>query len=267
MKVALKARPNPNIEHYRKEDLDVAYSFTKELHKEIGTFIKAVVIFGSTARKSEGSVSDIDILVVIDDITVHLSNELINAYRIITQKIVAKVSTRLHITTLRFTSFWDYIRNSDPVGVNILRDGVALIDTGFFEPLQNLLKQGKIRPTEEAIWAYYVRAPNSLHNSRWHILQGVVDLYWAVIDSAHAALMHIGEIPPSPSHVADMLQSKLVKPRLLEAKYVMSMRKFYKLSKMIGHREIDKISGKEFDKYWKEAEEFVRRMKRLIDVK
>ena len=55
---------------------------------------------------------------------------------------------------MRFTSFWEYIRNGDPVGINILRDGVAIIDTGFFDPLQALLKKGRIRPTSESIWTY-----------------------------------------------------------------------------------------------------------------
>ena len=146
----------------------------------------------------------------------------------------------------------------------MLRDGVALIDSGFFKPLQVLLRRGKIRPSEESIWTYYVRAPSTLHNAKWHIMQATVDLYWAVIDSAHAALMKHGEIPPSPDHVADLLESKLVKNKLLEKKYVTMMRNFYKLSKMITHRQISEIKGAQFDKYHKDASDFVGRMKRYI---
>ncbi len=51
MMVEIDRKINPNIELYRKEDLDIAYKFTKDLHKELGTFIKAVVLFGSSARK------------------------------------------------------------------------------------------------------------------------------------------------------------------------------------------------------------------------
>ena len=64
-------------------------------------------------------------------------------------------SEKLHITTLKFTSFWEYIRAGDPVGVNILREGMALIDSGFFEPMQQLLIQGKMRPSPEAVWVYF----------------------------------------------------------------------------------------------------------------
>jgi len=267
MKFSIEKKVNPNIERYSKDDLDLAYEFAKELHKEVGTFIKAVVIFGSAARKTETKGSDVDLLVVIDDLSVNLNQELVEAYRIILQRIIVKVSTRLHITSLRFTSFWDYTRNGDPIGINILRDGVAIIDSGFFEPLQVLLRSGRIRPTPESIWTYFMKAPNTLHNSKWHIMQAVVDLYWAVIDSAHAALMKLGEIPPSPNHVADLMDEKMVRKGLVSHKYVVIMRNFYRLSKMIAHRQIAEIKGEEFDKYFKDAEIFVTKMREFIDTK
>jgi len=157
------------------------------------------------------------------------------------------------------------MRAGDPVGINILRDGVALIDSGFFEPLQALLKKGKIRPTSESIWTYYIRAPNTLHNSKWHLLQATLDMYWAVIDAAHAALMKHGEIPPTPEHVADLLEQKLVKKKLLEHKYVLIMRHFYKIMKGIVHREIKEIKGSDYDKYYKTAEDFVKRMREFVE--
>jgi uncharacterized protein (UPF0332 family) len=166
---------------------------------------------------------------------------------------------------MTFTSFWEYAKAGDPVVVNILRDGVALYDTGFFEPLQRLLKQGRIRPSEESVWRYFGRAPRTLTNSRWHLMQATLDLYWAVIDAAHAALMRMNKIPPTPEHVADLLEKVFVKKKLLEAKYVQTMKKFYRVSKMITHREIKEIRGEEYEKYLKEASAFVQRMKVLIE--
>ena len=265
MKFDLPRREHPNLEKYEKYDVDTSYRFANEIYKELGGLIKAVVIFGSSARKKTTAKSDIDILVIIDDTTVSLNPEVVEAYRIIVNKTIVKVSTRLHITTLRFTSFWEYIRNGDPIGINILRDGVALIDSGFFEPLQVLLKKGKIRPTAESIWTYYIRAPNTLHNSKWHLLQATLDLYWGVIDAAHAVLMKHGVIPPTPEHVADLLENKLVKKKLLERKYVSIMRHFYTLMKGITHREVKEITGKEYDEYYKAAEDFVERMREFIE--
>lgn len=265
MKFDLPRREHPNLEKYERHDVDLAYRFANELYSEMGSLIRGVVIFGSSARKTTTAKSDVDILVIIDDLMLSLSPEVLEAYRVIVNRLIVKVSTRLHITTLRFTAFWEYMKNGDPIGINILRDGVALIDAGFFEPLQVLLKKGRIRPTSESIWTYYIRAPNTLHNSKWHIMQATLDLYWSVIDAAHAALMQHGEIPPTPEHVADLLEQKLVKKKLLEQKYVATMRHFYKLMKMIVHREIKEIKGEEYDRYYKAAEDFVNRMRQFIE--
>jgi len=265
MKFDIPRKEHPNLERYYKEDIDTSYKFANEIYKELGSLIRAVVIFGSTARRTKQPGGDIDVLVIIDDLVMSMSPEVVEAYRIIVQNAIVRISTKLHVTTMRFTSFWEYMRNGDPVAINLLRDGVALIDSGFFDPMQVLLKRGKIRPTQESIWTYYARAPNTLHNSKWHLLQAVIDLYWAVVDSAHAALMKVGEIPPTPEHVADLMEQKLVKRKMLEHKYVLIMRNFYRLMKMVTHREIVEIKGEEFERYYKIAEDFVNRMRRIIE--
>ena len=261
-------RENPVLALYNQADRDLARQFAQKLYKECGNLLKAVVLFGSAAtREKRSKASDVDVLVVIDDVTIQLSHEMITTYRIIAEKAVIDTSPRIHLTTLRLSSFWEYVRAGDPVGINILRDGLALLDTGFFDPLQMLLRQGRIRPTQESVWNYYMRAPTTLHNSKWHIMQATLDLYWAAIDSAHAALMTLGDIPPSPDHVADMLEEKLVKRKLLEAHYVHAMRFLYNLSKMIVHREIKEIKGEEYSKYQKMAEDFVDRMRKIVEKK
>ena len=251
---------------YPKKQLDIAYKFSARLHKEMGPLIKAIVLFGSSV-KSEKTAKDIDILVILDDTEFEFTREIIHTYRIIVQKIVASVSEEIHLTSLKFTNFWEYVRNGDPLAVNILRDGKPILDKGFIDPLQRLLVRGRIRPSKESVYNYLSRAPMTLLNSQWHIMQAVMDLYWAVIDSAHAALMSINEIPPSPEHVSDMIQEKLVKPGLLNKKYVKIVRNFYSLSKMINHRDIKEIPGHNYDQYYKEAFEFVDAMRKFVEKK
>ena len=224
-----------------------------------------VVVFGSTVRRDNTEKSDIDVLVVSNDATFVIDQPLIEVYRVIVDQVLLKTSTKLHVTSMTFTSFWEFARAGDPVVVNILRDGVALYDKGFFDPLQRLLKHGRIRPSEESIWKYFGRAPKTLTNARWHLLQATLDLYWAVIDAAHAALMRQNVVPPTPDHVSEELNRTFVKKRMLEKKYVDTMTKFYSLSKKITHREIQQISGEEFERYYKEADSFIKRMKKLID--
>ena len=248
---------------YEKKDIDLAYKFAKEVHKEFGYFIKAIVLFGSSATGKETTEGDIDILLVVDDVTYSMTGEVVETYRIIVENLILKVSKKIHVTTLKFTSFWDYIRVGDPVGLNILRDGVALIDTGFFTPLQFLLFSGKVRPSSESMMSYMARAPQALQNSRWHLLQGTLDLYWAVIDSAQAAIMKSGRLPPTPARVSEQLQH-LVKEGLIykEAPKVMDM--FYKLSKNILHKKTTDISGKDYEFYYKKSKEFVDNLKKYV---
>ncbi len=253
---------------YPTEEFEIARKFAKLLYKEFGDLLRAVILFGSVAREKMATEKDIDVLIILDDVRIVLTKELIQTYRIILEKIVAEVDPRrLHIQTMKFTSFWEYVRVGDPVAINILRYGVALIDTGFFDPLQALLDEGRIRPSKESIYTYFTMAPSSLHRSKQHVLTAMIDLYWATIDAAHAALMQMGEIPPSPEHVADMLEDKLVKKKLIKKEYATIMRRLYYIFKQITHRKISEIDGKEYDIYQKQATRFVKEMQKFIEKK
>ncbi|MCD6464217.1 hypothetical protein J7L02_01700, partial [Candidatus Woesearchaeota archaeon] len=258
------------------QDTKLVYEFAKKIKQELGDFIKAIILFGSYARniqsqtltkqsdKTSEKINDIDILIIIDDINFAITKELAEAYRLLVEKTIAQVSQKLHVTTFRFTSFWEYVRVSDPVAVNILRDGIPIFDIGFFEPLQILLYQGRIRPSVEAIYAYYNRAPRSLQRGKDYLLMAVIELYWAVMDSAHAVLMKFGEVPPSPEHVASIMKQRLVKESLISKQDVLIVENFYKLMKQITTKQKTFITGREFDKLLSQAQSFVDKMKKFL---
>ncbi len=193
-----------------------------------------------------------------------MSDELTQAYRIIVQNTASQVSSRLHITTMKLTNFWEYLRNGDPIVVNMLRDGIPLYDTGFFEPVQQLLFDGRIRPTKESVYNYYARAPLTINNADWHVTQAGIDLYWAVIDAAHAALMHAGCIAPTPSHVSDLLDSTFVKKGMLHKKHIRTISVLYELNKDILHKKRATLSGKEYDELRRQASEFIDAVRKII---
>ena len=165
---------------------------------------------------------------------------------------------------MKFTSFWEYVRAGDPVATNILRYGIALVDTGFFDPLQMLLDQGRIRPTPESIANYFAMSPSSLSQSKAKLMGAGIDLYWCVINSAHAALMHHGEVPPSPEHVVDVMKATLVKDKKISAESVKTMDEVYKLFKDITIGSKREFTGKEYDIYSKKAEKFMKEMDKYI---
>ena len=267
MKFTVRQKKHPNVPKYRSTDYDFAKKFAEKMHKELDTFVKAVILFGSTAREERPAYGerDIDVLIIIDDLTQILSKEVIQSYRVITEQIASKVSRRMHITTLKMTSFWEFIRNGDPIAINMLRDGVPLYDAGIFAPLQELLFQGRIRPTKESIWLYFARAPATINNANWHVLQATLDLYWAVVDAAHAAIMKMGEVPPTPSHLSRMITQRLVKPGHVHKKYADMMDFFYKLQKQITHRELQQVTGKQYDAWLKQAHDFVKAMQKVVE--
>ena len=265
MQSEIKPKKIENTQKYPEDDLDYAYRFSAELTKEVGKFVKGVILFGSNARKKGKPAHDIDMLIVLDDISIYMSKEFVQTYRIIVDNLIAKVSKRLHITTFKYSSFWEYVRNGDPLAINILRDGVPIVDREFFRPLQLLLYQGRIRPRKEAVWNYYYKSNQNMQGSKYKMISAVMDLYWAVIDASHSALMRLNEIPPSPNHVHEMIAEKLIKTNLIEKKYSNTAKRFFDLSKKIEYREIKEIKGSDYDKYYKEADAYIQRMKKFIE--
>ena len=249
---------------YPEAEFKLAKDFSTKLYNEFGDFIKAIILFGSAAKKKK-KIEDIDILVIIDDVRIQFTEEIAQTYRIIAQKIIADIDPkRLHIQSMKFSSFWEYVRAGDPVATNVLRYGIALVDSNFFDPLQLLLDQGRIRPTPESISTYFALAPRSLGDADRHIMKAGIDLYWAVINSAHAALMHYGEVPPSPEHVAEIMRKTLIKDKKISATSAKTMEDMYKLYKDLTNRNKKTFTGKEYDTWKKRVDKFVTEMDKFI---
>jgi len=252
----------------RKEDIDydIAYDFAIKAYKQFKEIVKSIILFGSASRGDAVKKSDIDIIILIDDCTVNWDQELIAWYREELGKLIAKQKypKELHVNTVTLSVFWEELKAGEPVIINVLRYGRALIDFGgFFDPLKVLLAKGKIKPTPEAIFTTLRRAPDHIARAKYNILTSVEGFYWAMVDSAHGALMSVNEIPPSPEHVADMLNVVFVKPKKLERKYVDWFNELYRLSKDITHGNIVNIDGHVLEEQQRRTEDFVRKMIQL----
>ncbi|MFT4311758.1 MAG: nucleotidyltransferase domain-containing protein [Candidatus Woesearchaeota archaeon] len=263
-KIEKKVQPSQK-DKYHEQVLTTAYSFAKEAYGEFKEFTKAIVLFGSASRKTNDEQSDIDILIILDDTQIVLSKEVMETYKIICARLIQKISPQIHVTTLKYSTFFDYARQGDPIAINILRDGVALVDTGVFDPLQVLLYTGKIRPTEESIWNYYHRATRTLHNSRWHLHRAIEDLYWAVTDAAHAALMKAGVMPPTPEHISTLVHKHLVSKKILTTEHVKTIELFYTLHKKMEHKELGHVHSSQYEKYYGYATRVVEQVERYLE--
>lgn len=249
-----------------KTDYDIAYDFATKVYKQFQEAIKSIVLFGSAVKGETVVGSDIDILIVVDDCSIQWDQELIAWYREELAKITEKqeYAERIHVNTVTLSTFWEDVREGEPAAINIVRYGQPLIDFGgFFDPIKVLLAKGRIRPSPEAIFITLRRAPLHITRSKFDMTNSIEHLYWAMVDSAHAALMASNQIPPSPEHVPEMLDEIFVSKRLLEKKYVLWYKEMYELAHDIVHGTVRSMSGKDIDIVLARTIEFEKVMRNI----
>jgi len=255
------------LKNLNKKDYDIAYDFAIKAYKKFDKVVKSIVLFGSTSKGTEKEASDIDIIIIIDDCTIKWDDELIAWYREELKKLIAslKYPKKLHINTVTLSVFYEQMLHGEPVIINVIRYGIALVDFGgFFSPLKVLLAMGRIRPTPEAIYNTLNRAPAHLSRARFSLLAAVEAFYWAMVDSAHAALMAAGKTPPSPENIAAMLKEHFVKKGMLEQRFVDWYKELYALAHYVSHGEIINITSKDLGMLRDHSDRFVGEMASLV---
>jgi len=251
-----------------KSEKDIAMDFAVKAYEKFNKIIKSVVLFGSTVKQTSVAGSDIDIILILDDVTIRWDQELIAWYREELEKIIkaSPYQKSLHINTIKLSTWWDDLLRGDPVVINILRNGETMLDMGgFFDPLKILLIKGKIRPTPEAIYAALQRAPVHFARSKLAELNTIEGLYWAMVDSSHAVLIAANVLPPSPEHIPAELKENFVNSGKLKTKYVDWYRDLLILHKKISHGEIKDLKGVEIDQWQERTQEFLEVMAKLVD--
>lgn len=251
-----------------KSESEIAMDFATKMYKVFNKIVKSVILFGSSVKQSTVAGSDIDIIVVIDDAAIRWDGELTAWYRQELDKLLRSnpYEKSLHINTIKLTTWWEDLMRGDPVILNVLRYGEAMIDlAGFFEPLKNLLINGKIKSTPEAIYNCLQRAPTHFLRSRASELNSIEGLYWAMVDSSHAALIAAGIPPASPEHISVDLKETFVNPGRLKMKYVIWYRDLLFLHKKIAHGEVTDLTGVEIDSWQQRTQEFMKVMAQLVN--
>ena len=247
---------------------EIGMDFATKAYKEFNTLVKSIVLFGSAAKHTLEERSDIDIIVILDDISIKFDEELIAWYRKKLATLLNKHQYQhpLHISSVKLSSWWSDLMKGDPVVLNVLRYGDALIDFGgFFKPLQVLLKDGKIRATPEAIYTLLERAPAHMTRARGAMLAVVDGVYWSMVDSAHAALIAADVMPPSPEKIMQTLDKTFVQNKLLHPKFAKNYDIVHTLAKDIVHGKRVSIEGKYLDDLFKMSDEFLNEMSRLVE--
>lgn len=244
---------------------DTAYKFSKDLFVKYPRVIKSIVLFGSYSKGKETQSSDVDIMIVMDDILNRLDETFLGVfYRDVDEHVKMEKSMKLHINFVTLTAFWKGVINADPVSVNVLKYGVALVDTGYFEPLQVLLQKGEIKPTEESVYAALSRGELYRDSAKLRIAGAVLDLYWSVVNAAQALIMKNGDVPPSPELIGGMLES-LQRMSVISREDVENFNELYSIGKRLMHNEKLDFTGAEVDVLASKAMKFTEKVENIIN--
>jgi len=249
-----------------------------EIHKQMvlkkfEKYVVSYVIAGSMVRGTATAESDVDTFVIIDDtdVTRMTASELVSKLRAIIwgmaeeAAMAAGVKNKLNIQIWVLTDFWNGIKSANPVFFTSLRDGIPLYDRGMFAPWKLLLKQGKLTPTPEAIDMYMKSGTQVLDRIKWKLKEiAIDDFFWATLTPTQGALMQLGVAPPDPNSTAAAMKEHLVKPGLLEDKWVKVWEDIHQLRKDLEHGKIKDVSAKTIDEHLTNSEKYLARLDKLM---
>jgi hypothetical protein len=135
----------------------------------------------------------------------------------------------------------------------------------MFAPWKLLLKQGKISPTPEAIDTYLKSGTQILDRVKWKLKDiAMEDIYWATQTPIQGALMMLGVAPPAPVETTASMRENLVKPGLLEEKWVKIWEDIIGLRKDMEHGKIKDVSAKQVEELLEGAEKLLARIDKLM---
>ena len=242
--------------------------------KKFEKYIVAYVAAGSFFR-GDATSHDIDIFIVVDDTDVkkmtriELRDRLYAIIRDMGREAsqIIGVKKEFHIQAYILTDFWDSIKDASPVIYTFLRDGVPIFDRGIFMPWKLLLKMGRIRPSPEAIDMQMEMGEKLIQTAKGKLLNLLSwDLYNAILGPAQAAIMLYGIAPPTHKESIRLMDEIFVKKeKLLEKKYVDILTKAIKNCKDFEHGKLKETTGKEIDDFLKDAEDYMKRIRKLFE--
>lgn len=242
--------------------------------KKFEKYILSYVLAGSLTQGRATPTSDIDVWIVIDDTDVKKMSrlELKDKLRaiIIGMGIEAGemtgIKNKLNIQVYILTDFWESLKEANPIIFTLLRDGVPFYDRGIFMPWKQLLRMGRIKPSREAIDLFMSTGEQSISRIKLRLKDmGMEDTYYAILTPSQAALMLYGLPPPTPRETPEVMEEIFVKKeKMLEPEYVKILKDNVELRKAIEHGEKKELSGSELDKYVKNAEKYLKRIRELF---
>ncbi len=224
--------------------------------------IVSIFLIGSRVNKTkvdEGS--DIDIVVVVDDLEYSWREEIEKEIK----ESAKKIEPKLHCQVMPITKFWKYIEIGSPITYTMIRDSKILFDIGFISIIKKLQREGYIRPKREAVERQLAIAKQLIKITYHNVNQGLIkNLEGAIVSSAQSALIEMGIEPPTPKEVPDYIKRVLVDRNLLDEKYYHICKRIIDKYKEIEHKKGKGVSPTELQELYNETNDFVSKMEEIV---
>ena len=248
--------------------LKSAEDFKAKILGMFKNYVKSIIVFGSFMKGQGTGKSDVDVYVIFDDTKMPLKkfDEIRSRIDDDIYKVASSIDPRLHPQPIiALTEFIKGIRYTNPVFYNIIREGYAIYDTGFFIPMRKLLEWGEFPVTPEAAHMRMEGVPRRITRVKSVKLYIIAeDLFYAMLVAAQAVLMYVGVGPPAPKTAADEVRKHLVEAGLLEEEYAKMLEDICIFRKKVEHKELKDVSGKEVDEWIKNTEKYIKRFEKLL---
>ncbi|MBN2422103.1 nucleotidyltransferase domain-containing protein [Candidatus Woesearchaeota archaeon] len=250
-----------------------------EIHKQMvlkkfERYICCYVLAGSLVQGKATPESDIDVFIVIDDTDVKKMTraELKDKLRAIIIGMgleageLTKIRNKINIQVYILTDFWDNIKEANPIIFTFLRDGIPFYDRGIFMPWKQLLKMGRVKPSQESIDIFMHSGDQMLQRIKFKIRGiGMDDIFYSILTPSQAALMLYGYPPPTPKETPGMMREVFIKKeKLLEEEYIKILEDSINTRKELEHGTMKDITGKDIDKLMENSEKYLKRIKKLF---
>jgi predicted nucleotidyltransferase len=255
-------------EELANERYEIAKKFSEDVVKKLGQTVKAVITWGSVTRKSFTKKSDIDCLVIVDDTSTRITDQIREKMDDEIVGIARSTDKRISVQPVWFLSeFWDMIRNQSPLAYSVLREGWALYDTGFFIPLRKLYEMGSFPSTSKSAQLKMESAPRRIDRAeKVKTMLIFEDIFYAMLETAQTVIGFIGKEPPGIRNSPMVVRDYFVKTGMLEESYAKDLEDVVKFHKAVEHGETKSVSGQELDMWIEKSRKFVARFEELLKV-
>jgi len=248
------------------ESNEVLGSYFKEILARYGKVIKAMWIYGSVVRGEGKSTSDIDLMIILDDVSTEITqNDLLEikefAYELSEKFKELNVHPQRPLTS---TDFLDSLVSGEPWIITSLRDAVSIYDpSNFLETINKLIEKEPDKITETEI--LLTRAEYSLLNARKIMVENITtNLFNILVNSSKMILSQIDVVPPSNSTIDEVLIESFRSEKLIKHGDIEFLKEMNDVQKKVKRGKITAIDVKTFLDYIKRTKTFLKNMSKLI---